>query len=152
MMYSEFLKLANLTENDIPFDVYTHEIELAYRDMPDEIVKDKQAFVKWWKGNRELCRWISQKVLDLDMMNSAYARDEKKIAGLVEKHDQETKDFDNRIETMVEQNCDLGKQVHELKLRAAFAPDALINDVRLEIFPNYEVEKACAVAYGIIKG
>ena len=32
MMYSEFLKLANLTENDIPFDVYTHEIELAYRE------------------------------------------------------------------------------------------------------------------------
>lgn len=152
MMYNEFLTIAGLKEDEVSFEVYSKEIEPAYREMPFDLTNDKKAFAKWWKSNRELCRWISQKVLDLDMMNSAYARDEKKIAGLVEKHDQETKDFDNRIETMVEQNCDLGKQVHELKLRAAFAPDALINDVRLEIFPNYEVEKACAVAYGIIKG
>jgi len=152
MMYNEFLTIAGLKEDEVSFEVYSKEIEPAYREMPFDLTNDKKVFAKWWKANRELCRWISQKVLDLDMMNSAYARDEKKIAGLVEKHDQETKDFDNRIETMVEQNCDLGKQVHELKLRAAFAPDALINDVRLEIFPNYEVEKACAVAYGIIKG
>ena len=148
MMYSEFLKLANLTENDIPFDVYTNEIELAYRDMPDEIVKDKQAFVKWWKANRELCRWISKRVADADTMTKEYCKE----ANARKEAEKAIAERDTRINALTKDNEQIAKKLVVIKLRAAFAPEVLTKDMKLLFFDNYEEAKRVAIENGIIKG
>lgn len=148
MMYSEFLKLANLTQEDIPFDVYTHEIELAYRDMPDEIVKDKQAFVKWWKGNRELCRWISKRVADADTMSSEYCKETKAR----KEAEKAIADHINRLNALTKDNEQIAKKLVVIKLRAAFAPEELTKEMKILFFDNFEEAKRVAIENGIIKG
>ena len=148
MMYSEFLKLANLTENDIGWYYYTSDIEPAYREMPDDIVKDKQAFVKWWKANTALCKWISNKVQELESMEQDFKEKVEEAA----KAKKEVEERQATIETIVNANTELSNAVYRLQLRAAFAPEKLTDEMRLKMWDSYEDNKLAAIQDGIIKG
>ena len=159
MMYNEFLTIAGLTEDEVSFDAYTNEIEPAYREMPYDLTTDKKAFAKWWKANRELCRFISLQILDKEEI-------EKRNRELIRKNGETSAKYDELVQkeraakekaeetsqVLVGQILDLEKNVNRLKIRAAFAPDELVKETRLEMFTSYEAKKAEAVELGIIKG
>ena len=60
MNYDEFIHISGESYNDISPDQYKYEIEPAYMNLPDKIVKDKESFCKFWSKNRELCKFISE--------------------------------------------------------------------------------------------
>lgn len=64
MNYNEFITISKESMNDITFEVYSKEIEPCYNWMPN--VADKKEFINWWKKNKDLCRWISNLLTQLE--------------------------------------------------------------------------------------
>ena len=59
MMYHEFLELLKATPSDVTYEQYKDEIEPCYMFSAPEMFKDKQEFIKWWKKNKGICKFIS---------------------------------------------------------------------------------------------
>ena len=64
MNYNEFITLSKESMNDITFDVYSKEIEPCYNWHPE--INSKQDFINWWRKNKDLCRWISNLLTQLE--------------------------------------------------------------------------------------
>ena len=64
MNYNEFINISKENMDEITFDVYSKEIEPCYNWMPN--VTDKKEFISWWKKNKDLCRWISNLLTQLE--------------------------------------------------------------------------------------
>ena len=59
MMYHEFIELLKATPADVTYEQYKNEIEPCYMFSSPEMFKDKQGFIKWWKKNKGVCKFIS---------------------------------------------------------------------------------------------
>lgn len=64
MNYNEFITISKESMNDITYEVYSKEIEPCYNWMPN--VVDKKEFINWWRKNKDLCRWISNLLTQLE--------------------------------------------------------------------------------------
>lgn len=64
MNYNEFITISKENMNDITYEVYSKEIEPCYNWMPN--VVDKKEFINWWRKNKDLCRWISNLLTQLE--------------------------------------------------------------------------------------
>lgn len=64
MNYNEFITISKESMNDITYEVYSKEIEPCYNWMPN--VTDKKEFINWWKKNKDMCRWISNLLTQLE--------------------------------------------------------------------------------------
>ncbi|MBO7714739.1 MAG: hypothetical protein J6S85_14270 [Methanobrevibacter sp.] len=64
MNYNEFITISKESMNDITFEVYSKEIEPCYNWHPS--INNKQDFIKWWKANKDMCRWISNLLTQLE--------------------------------------------------------------------------------------
>ena len=64
MNYNEFISISKESMNDITYEVYSKEIEPCYNWMPN--VVDKKEFINWWRKNKDLCRWISNLLTQLE--------------------------------------------------------------------------------------
>jgi chromosome segregation ATPase len=64
MNYNEFISISKESMNEVTYEVYSKEIEPCYNWMPN--VVDKKEFIKWWKGNKDMCRWISNLLTQLE--------------------------------------------------------------------------------------
>lgn len=64
MNYNEFITLSKESMNDITYEVYSKEIEPCYNWHPE--INSKQDFIKWWKANKDMCRWISNLLTQLE--------------------------------------------------------------------------------------
>lgn len=169
MMYNEFLEISGEDYNVTTGEIYMYEIEPVYQCSPESMFKSKQDFIKWWKNNKELCKWMSsvlrmkdnmQKDMD-GMMRQKVELEEKnhelemKINGL----EQDVEEKDNYIkerekywkEQMDAVQLKANEEILTLKVRALFAPDELIKELKLAMFDNYESIKKFAVEKGIVK-
>lgn len=82
MNYNEFITISKENMNDITFEVYSKEIEPCYNWLPE--VNSKQDFIKWWKKNKDLCRWISNVLVQLEEESGEKLKLKKRIAELEE--------------------------------------------------------------------
>lgn len=64
MNYNEFISISKESTTEITYEVYSKEIEPCYNWMPN--VTSKQDFIKWWKKNKDMCRWISNILTQLE--------------------------------------------------------------------------------------
>jgi chromosome segregation ATPase len=64
MNYNEFITISKENMNDITYEVYSKEIEPCYNWHPS--INSKQDFIKWWKANKDMCRWISNLLTQLE--------------------------------------------------------------------------------------
>ena len=64
MNYNEFITISKESMNEITYEVYSKEIEPCYNWMPN--VTDKKEFINWWKKNKDMCRWISNLLTQLE--------------------------------------------------------------------------------------
>lgn len=169
MMYNEFLEISGEDYNVTTGEIYMYEIEPVYQCSPESMFKDKRDFINWWRKNKELCKWMSsvlrmkdnmQKDMD-GMMRQKVELEEKnhelemKINGL----EQDVEEKDNYIkerekywkEQMDAVQLKANEEILTLKVRALFAPDELIKELKLAMFDNYESIKKFAVEKRIIK-
>ena len=82
MNYNEFITISKESMNDITFDVYSKEIEPCYNWLPE--VNSKKEFINWWKKNKDLCRWISNVLVQLEEESGEKLKLKKRIAELEE--------------------------------------------------------------------
>lgn len=146
MNYDEFIHISGESYNDVSIQQYQKEIEPAYMALPVEIVKDKEAFCKWWNKNRELCAFISKQYTQIYELGKQLAS----TSATLQEKDAQLKDANDVIKNQFKTTEKLGREVTILKLRAAFAPEKLTNQMRLAFFEEYEEAKKTAKEYGII--
>lgn len=82
MNYNEFISISKESMNDITFEVYSKEIEPCYNWLPE--VNSKKEFINWWKKNKDLCRWISNVLVQLEEESGEKLKLKKRIAELEE--------------------------------------------------------------------
>lgn len=82
MNYNEFIAISKENMNDITYEVYSKEIEPCYNWLPE--VNSKQDFIKWWRKNKDLCRWISNVLVQLEEESGEKLKLKKRIAELEE--------------------------------------------------------------------
>ena len=82
MNYNEFISISKESMNDITFEVYSKEIEPCYNWLPE--VNSKKEFINWWKKNKDLCRWISNGLVQLEEESGEKLKLKKRIAELEE--------------------------------------------------------------------
>lgn len=82
MNYNEFISISKESMNDITFEVYSKEIEPCYNWLPE--VNSKKEFINWWKKNKNLCRWISNILVQLEEESGEKLKLKKRIAELEE--------------------------------------------------------------------
>ena len=143
MQWEEFNRLA---KTEVTYEVYSEQIEPAYMVLPDAGV-DKQKFIKWWKTNPELIRNISQ----LALIEMSLRRENADLRKCLENHTRQEREVTMERDHLRQDVEELTKQNWILKLRAAFAPDKLIAETRLEIFPEYWKAAKEAQDYGIVQ-
>jgi len=64
MNYNEFISISKESMNEVTYEVYSKEIEPCYNWHPE--INSKQDFIKWWKANKDVCRWISNLLTQLE--------------------------------------------------------------------------------------
>ena len=82
MNYNEFISISKESMNDITYEVYSKEIEPCYNWLPE--VNSKKEFINWWKKNKDLCRWISNVLVQLEEESGEKLKLKKRIAELEE--------------------------------------------------------------------
>lgn len=82
MNYNEFITISKESMNDITFEVYSKEIEPCYNWLPE--VNSKKEFINWWRKNKDLCRWISNVLVQLEEESGEKLKLKKRIAELEE--------------------------------------------------------------------
>lgn len=82
MNYNEFISISKESMNDITYEVYSKEIEPCYNWLPE--VNSKKEFINWWKKNKNLCRWISNVLVQLEEESGEKLKLKKRIAELEE--------------------------------------------------------------------
>jgi chromosome segregation ATPase len=82
MNYNEFISISKESMNDITFEIYSKEIEPCYNWLPE--VNSKKEFINWWKKNKDLCRWISNILVQLEEESGEKLELKKRIAELEE--------------------------------------------------------------------
>jgi uncharacterized coiled-coil protein SlyX len=82
MNYNEFITISKENMNDITFEIYSKEIEPCYNWLPE--VNSKKEFINWWKKNKDLCRWISNVLVQLEEESGEKLKLKKRIAELEE--------------------------------------------------------------------
>ena len=143
MQWEEFNRLA---KTEVTYEVYSEQIEPAYMVLPDAGV-DKQKFIKWWKTNPELIRNISQ----LALIEMSLRQENDDLRKRLENHTRQEREVAMERDHLRQDVEELTKQNRVLKLRAAFAPDKLVAETRLEIFPEYWNAAKEAQDYGIVQ-
>ena len=143
MQWEEFNRLA---KTEVTYEVYSERIEPAYMVLPDADV-DKQKFIKWWKENPELIRNISQ----LALIEMSLRTENADLRKRLENHTRQEREAAMERDHLRQEVEELTKQNRVLKLRAAFAPDKLVAETRLEIFPEYWKAEKEAQNYGIVQ-
>jgi len=146
MNYDEFIHISGESYNDISPDQYKYEIEPAYMNLPDKIVKDKESFCKFWSKNRELCKFISEQHAKIYSLAKQVASASKNAQDL----QAQLTDANAIIKNLENTNIKVGRENNILRLRAAFAPEKLVKEMRLAFFEEYEAFKANAKELGII--
>lgn len=143
MQWEEFNRLA---KTEVTYEVYSEQIEPAYMVLPDAGV-DKQKFIKWWKENPELIRNISQ----LALIEMSLRTENADLRKRLENHTRQEREVAMERDHLRQDVEELTKKNRVLKLRAAFTPDKLVAETRLEIFPEYWKAKKEAQNYGIVQ-
>lgn len=143
MQWEEFNRLA---KTEVTYEVYSEQIEPAYMALPVEAL-DKQKFIKLWKTNLELIRNISQ----LALIEMSLRQENADLRKRLENHTRQEREVTMECDHLRQDVEELTKQNRILKLRAAFAPDKLIAETRLEIFPEYWKAAKEAQDYGIVQ-
>lgn len=159
MMYNEFLTLSGANYNEITGEYYMKFIEPVYQCSPEEMFKDKQDFINWWKKNKEICKWMSTILRQKANTEHNVKELTVEIAQLREII-YEQKTTINKLESDIEEHklheeeLEKSKEeaIYSLRLSIAFAPDKTMNDLKLYFFPKYEEAKKDAIEQGIIKG
>jgi len=146
MNYDEFIHISGESYNDISVETYHNDIEPAYMALPGWICKDKETFCKWWSKNRELCTFISAQHRQNYELGKQVASASKNAQDL----QAQLTDANAIIKNLENTNIKLGRDNNILRLRAAFAPEKLVNEMRLAFFEEYEAFKANAKELGII--
>ena len=82
MNYNEFISISKESMNDITYEVYSKEIEPCYNWLPE--VNSKKEFINWWRKNKDLCRWISNVLVQLEEESGEKLKLKKRIAELEE--------------------------------------------------------------------
>lgn len=158
MMYKEFLDISGVNYNEITGEYYMNFIEPVYQMSPNDMFKDKKAFIKWWKENKKMCEWMSsilrsKENLIKDMKGTQdelkkSMEENNKLSIAIEKKDEE---MIKMRETAWDERSKLLEKIEELELKIAFTPDAIVREIRWEFFEHYEERKQDAISRGIIK-
>ena len=82
MNYNEFITISKENMDNITFEIYSKEIEPCYNWLPE--VNSKKEFINWWKKNKDLCRWISNVLIQLEEESGEKLKLKKRIAELEE--------------------------------------------------------------------
>ena len=156
MMHNEFIELSGAKHTS--FEYYTNYIEPAYQMSPDNMFKDKQEFVDWWKKNKNICEWICSLILRntnaiKDMKGTQEELKELKKANdnlctCIEKKEEEV---DKAKKELLDARMELLEKIEILELKIAFTPDDIVKQIRWEFFEHYEERKQDAISRGIIK-
>jgi len=146
MNYDEFIHISGESYNDISLEQYHKEIEPAYMALPDIIVSNKEQFCKFWAKHRLLCKFISEQYTQIYELGKQVASASKNAQDL----QAQLTDANAIIKNLEKTNIKLGRDNNILRLRAAFAPEKLVNEMRLAFFEEYEAFKANAKELGII--
>lgn len=159
MMYNEFLTLSGVNYNEITGEYYMKFIEPVYQCSPEEMFKDKQDFINWWKKNKELCKWMSSVLRSKDEIQKELKKSvEQKTELEITIQDKQieinglNQDIEEKDLFIKELEKSKEDAIYSLRLSIAFAPDKTMNDLRLYFFPKYEEAKKDAIEQGIING
>lgn len=146
MNYDEFIHISGESYNDISVEQYHKEIEPAYMALPDSLIKSKEDFCKFWSKNPELCKFISQQYETIYSLGKQVSSASKNAQDL----QAQLTDANAIIKNLEKTSQKFGRDIQHLRLRAAFAPEKLVNEMRLYYFEEYENAKATAKELGII--